>query len=60
MSPAKTFIVGAVAGIIFGAAAFGAILHFLVVGLIIAGSGTALIGMRRLLRSRRARKSLKA
>jgi hypothetical protein len=55
MTGIKTFIIGALAGTIIGAAVFGAIFHLLLVGFAVFGVGAVVLGgrRRRLLRHER-------
>ena len=48
MSQAKTFLLGAALGTVFGAAVLGSIAHVLLIGLAVAGAGAVVHRGRRL------------
>ena len=61
MTAIKTFVIGALAGTIFGATFLGAVSHLLILALALVGVGTlALQGRRRRISGRRNRKDLNA
>lgn len=61
ISQAKIFIVGAVLGAVFGAAVLGPVIHFLLIGVVVAGTSAVLYRGRRVVLGRsRNQKRLKA
>jgi uncharacterized membrane protein YfcA len=61
ISQAKVFVVGAVLGAVFGAAVLGPAIHFLLIGVVVAGTGAVLYRSRRVILGRsRDEKRLKA
>lgn len=61
ISQIRVFFLGAVVGAVFGAIVLGPVVHFLLIGAIVAGVGAALYRGRRIVLARtRADKRLKA
>jgi uncharacterized membrane protein len=60
MTRVKTFILGALAGVVLGATVFGAIFHLVLIGAVVAGVTGAGLHARRVMSARRTQKALKA
>jgi F0F1-type ATP synthase assembly protein I len=61
ISQAKFFLAGAVLGAIFGALVLGPVVHFFLIGVLVAGVGAAVYRGRRIVLARtRAERRLKA
>jgi hypothetical protein len=60
MTRVKTFILGALAGVVLGATVLGAIFHLVLIGAVVAGVvAGGLYGRRRVISARRTQKALR-